>query len=428
MIQARNALLVLALSSVACSSGGDSPATVGDSDSDVPLDASSDETRADVVGGPDSTAPTVDASDGGDGADAAIDSGGCPTGPFGGKSFPPACYRPFAKTSVFNTKLPATPKIMVGSDAIIKRVIGVDRPIAPGATQIANMLALDDGTGGWPTYWAVDKDPLFHVDCTEFGGGCSVHDASVSLHIPAGALIQGGCGADVASDRHLTVVDQSSGWEYDLWHVATCPIPASGGTIKIGWGGRAKIDGDGLDTAGGNGMASHFANNAGRARAEELAAHVVDHALNIVIDCDSGNYVFPAQASDKKCADPVDAPPMGARLQLAMTAAEIDALAAPPWKKALLHAMADYGMFFGDTGSSFYFDIQTEGGNQYTAVGADDAWLSMAKANGWSYYGVAPYKGYTGAFHNGDDGIDWRATVWSKLRVIDPCVSQGTCP
>ena len=41
---------------------------------------------------------------------------------------------------------------------------------------------------------------------------------------------------------------------------------------------------------------------------------------------------------------------MGARLQLAMSSAEIDALSVPRWKKTILRAMARYGLFLGDTG------------------------------------------------------------------------------
>ena len=386
-------------------------------------DAQADADEGD--GAPATDAPKADAAP----ADADATSG-CPTGPFGaGDYWPPACWRPFASSSPFNTKLPASPKLLANSSAIVHRVLGDTTPIVPGATQPANLLALEDHHGGWPTYYGRAADPTFKVHCNEFGGACTIGDGVITLHAPSGATLQGGCGADPASDRHLTVVDQTSGWEYDLWHVSTCPLPAAGGTIEIGWGGHARMDGDGIDVDVGQGMASSTADLAGRVRVEEFATHRIDHALNIVIDCGTDAFVYPARAFDKKCADLVDAPPMGARFQLAMTAAEIDALPAPVWKKTLLHAMAEYGMFFGDTGSSFFFDIQIEGGDMYTTMGAAaDPWLTFAKAEGWGYYGVDPYKGYTGSMHNGDDGMDWKAQVWSKLRVVDPCVSKGTCP
>lgn len=435
----RDAALIFASSIIACTMGcgsSDDAASPGDAggddaQGDATNDASNDEVATDA---PSETATDarLDARDADNGD--APDTGGCPSGPFGGGVFPPACYRPFLPSSPFNTKLPSAPKIASNSAAVVRRVLSIDTPIAPGSTQPANLVAYSSHDGGWPTYWSVAKDPTFNLECDEFGGACSIAASGLRVHVPAGAILQGGCGAATAEDRHMTIVDQESGWEYDLWHVSTCPIPATGGTIKLGWGGRARMDGDGRDTDGGEGMASYFANLAGRVRAEELAAHKIDHALSIVIDCDDGTFVFPAKAHDKKCADTFDAPPMGARFQLDLTSAEIDALPSPAWKKALLHAMAEYGMFFGDTGSTFFFDVQTEGGRQYVATGVEDAWLLLAKSEGWSYYedpalGASdPYKGYVGTMHNGDDGIDWKSKVWSHVRMIDPCVSAGTCP
>jgi hypothetical protein len=106
---------------------------------------------------------------------------------------------------------------------------------------------------------------------------------------------------------------------------------------------------------------------------------------------------------------------MGSRLWLAMSYDQIEALTVPRWKKTVLHAMADYGMFMGDTGSGSWA-IQAESGQTYTSFGSEDPLVTFAKANGW-----APYNGrYVG---NLRDGVDWAR----YLRVLDPCVSQGTC-
>jgi len=35
----------------------------------------------------------------------------------------------------------------------------------------------------------------------------------------------------------------------------------------------------------------------------------------------------------------------------------------PRWKLTLLHAMAEYGAFIGDTGSAGYFVVEAEAGN-----------------------------------------------------------------
>jgi hypothetical protein len=156
-------------------------------------------------------------------------------------------------------------------------------------------------------------------------------------------VVQGGQAAATGSpsdpDAHLTLVDVDSGWEYDLWQVQRSPIRSrDGAQLNISWGGRARIDGSGLAAdANGQGTAAGFGNLAGRIRAEELLGGAINHALFIVIDCDNGSFVYPARAHDKPCAtDVANAPPMGARLQLAMSRAEIDALPVPEWKKILL--------------------------------------------------------------------------------------------
>ncbi len=125
---------------------------------------------------------------------------------------------------------------------------------------------------------------------------------------------------------------------------------------------------------------------------------------------------------------------MGSHLQLAMTPAQIDALPVRPWKKVILKAMARYGMFIGDTGSQNLFSIETESGNQYLSRGVADPWWGYGSAN-WELFdpdgtGPEPHS-YVGKLYNRPDdpdpSFDWMANVWSKLRVLDPCVSRGTC-
>jgi hypothetical protein len=227
----------------------------------------------------------------------------------------------------------------------------------------------------------------------------------------------------------MTVVDQAGGWEYNTWVVQTQPLPAGGGTVNISWGGREPVlTGDGNTSAA---TAAGFAGLAGRLRVEELAAADIGHALNVVIDCSNGTAVHPVVEGHggQSCADigksTVNAPPMGTRLQLNMTDAEIAALKqtdgtdVPAWREKIYRAMARYGMFMGDTGSGNYFTIEYESGRQYTSVGQPDACLSYAQANGWPR--DADNTGYIGFFRF--DNVDWA----NRLRVIAPCVSQRTC-
>ena len=267
-------------------------------------------------------------------------------------------------------------------------------------------------------------------------------------------------------DAHLTIVDQAAAVEYDLWQVHTNPIPAGGGDLYFSWGGLTNFNGNGLasdelkkDANGnpvpgavvGDATAARFGSLAGRVRAEELVAGEINHALFIGVDCDNGSFVYPARKSGRACSElglsNVNAPPMGSRLQLGMSTSDIDALPVPGWKKTLLHAMAEHGALVGDTGCSGYLCIEMEAGNQYTSLGSySNKWADFAQANsnaGWRHKESTddptyPFDQWVSPMFrtgNPDEGttykgepFDWKQHVWSKLRVIDPCVSKGTCP
>ena len=105
---------------------------------------------------------------------------------------------------------------------------------------------------------------------------------------------------------------------------------------------------------------------------------------------------------------------MGARFQLAMPLEEIAALPVPPWKKTILRAMAEYGMYMGDTGGQW--GVAFESGATYTSFGLEDEMVRFARENG------VPERGGRYVF-NIRDGIDWGR----HLRVVDPCVAEGRC-
>jgi hypothetical protein len=218
--------------------------------------------------------------------------------------------------------------------------------------------------------------------------------------------------------------------------------------LEFSWGGRTRIDGDGLafpDVPPGHATAAHFGSLAGRVRAEHLQRGVIDHALFIVINCDNGGFVYPARASGRACHDlglsDVDAPPMGSLLHLDMSASEIDRLGIPSWKKTILRAMGEYGMYFGDTGTEGYFTIETESGNQYQSLGFSDPWWALATGNDWERFDPTPalpasgdedrvgklYDNRRDTAEGIDRDINWERDVWSRLRVLDPCVARGDC-
>ena len=70
--------------------------------------------------------------------------------------------------------------------------------------------------------------------------------------------------------------------------------------------------------------------------------------------------------------------------------------------------------YVGDTGGGAW-GLRFESGAGYTTLGAEDPLVTFARSNG-----VPTWQG-TWVF-NLRDGVDW-----SKLRIVSPCVAQGTC-
>ncbi len=317
----------------------------------------------------------------------------------------PACWRPYAPTSPWNKLLPGSPQLHPRSSQIVSRMLSW------GAAQ--QVLAGHSGTGmdyNHPVYFAKSTDPLFTLQAT--ASWCDTSKVSGQIRIPDAARPAGG------GDAHLAVV-QPDGTEYDLWAVQS--KPAGGGTLTFGCGGTTNIDGTGLGT---NATAAHFGLAAGIMRGPEMQAGKINHALFMGVRCtdDYAAAVYPAAANTgEPCSvhhgeANADAPPMGARFFLDMTYAEIDALAVPAWKKTILKAIRDYGMYVGDGIGSGSWNLQFESGSSYTSFGQTDPMVTFAQSVG------APM--WEGAYvFNLEDGVPWS----TRLKVAAPCVAQGTC-
>jgi hypothetical protein len=237
-----------------------------------------------------------------------------------------------------------------------------------------------------PTFFAQPGDPIYTLHATEPWGNNPLN--GMQIPIPEYARPAGG------SDKHMTVVTPD-GWEYDFW--ASQTPPKGGGTLDFGWGGRTRVDGSGLDSAG---TAAGFGNLAGIIRAPELAAGHINHALFIVLKCASTEtgfgfgtiagkgtsaYVYPASNGGASCPGEANLPPLGARFTLAMSNAQIQALAVPQWKKTILTALAEYGGYVGDTGGpGFAFEVESS--TTYTALGLPDPLVEFAEQSGLSQF------------------------------------------
>jgi hypothetical protein len=330
----------------------------------------------------------------------------CPQtfGSFGVGAWPLGCWRPYGDGSPFNKPIPAQPRVLANSAQIVSRFLGWD--------QISDLTAGTADTGDdWshPTYYSQPGDPVYRIHCDVYA--CPQVEG-LTIHVPDQARPAGG------GDGHMTVVDQGGHWEYDFWQVKD--KPAGGGTLTASSGGRTAIGTPESDGLGSDGNAAQWGLLAGIIRAPEMAAGQINHALFMVTRCDDGSHVYPAQGDGRPCSalgeSDADAPPMGARLQLDLSDPEIDALPVPAWKKTILRAMAHYGLYLGDTGGGF---LQFESGSTYTSFGYQDQMVSFAQAH-LAEGGITA----SGGTYNFDikDGVPW-----NRLRVLDPCVTQGTC-
>ena len=325
-------------------------------------------------------------------------------------AFPDACWRPYAADSPFNRPIRDEPRIDPRSDAIVG-ALRREQDGAPGRLVAGyHDTELDFAK---PVYFAREGDPTATVTCTKAWGRCVLEGRRIPL--PRGARPAAG------GDGHLTIVDLASGWEYDLWQARV-----DGDRIETSWGGRTKLDGDGL---GSDAVAARFGSLAGIVRPEELAAGRVEHALFATVPCGGRGprtgrtWVPPAGKRAALCDDgPTDGPLMGTRMQLAMTDEEIDATGAPAWKRALLRAMAEYGVIFGDTGGPAPWGIQLQSDTTYTARGEEPRLERFARSNGWTPFDEPEIGRQVRVADLGAD-VDW-----SRLRVVHPCESQGDCP
>jgi hypothetical protein len=334
-----------------------------------------------------------------------------------GAAWRAACWRPYLDGSPFNQPLRPGAPLAPRSAAVVARLAGQGAPqMIYGLPAATSDPAFEPADFQHPVYLASWSDRASRVVCVRIACPELRH---------AGVPVPPGVRPAQAGDGHLAVMDEDSGDEYDLWQVggahrrARPSLRGDGRAIRASAGGVTR-PGEGLDYGlGSDATAAHFGLAAGIVRAPELMSGEIDHALFLLVDCTRGE-VAPARGLGSRCADARGAPAMGQRLRLDYSDAEIDALDAPAWKKAVLRALAHYGGYVGDTGSASdaAFEVALESGETYTSLGAPDFLGDF-----WAQVdGTADdrYRNYR--YFDLGSGVDWR-----RLQVVDPCVAARTC-
>lgn len=348
-------------------------------------------------GGPEPPPPSTDCVD----QEADVEFG---FGSFDALNWPTACWRPFSDSSVFNRPLPANPRLMANSEAIVDRMRSDFGPVQHLSTN-----GVDTG-GGIPIYWSQPDDPWFtlvHAP-TQPGNAGPDNFTTRRIQIPDEAI------PSTEWDYHITVIDQRTGTYYDFWDVSR--KDAGGGEIHFGGGGQGDIRGSGLD---GGAIAAQWSAIAGKIRGEELRRGRIDHALVLGVHCVNGQVVFPATGQAAVCSSwygesNVNAPPLGALVTIDITDEEIENLSGPPSVKVIARAMRDYGAYVVDTGGSVGF--WTESPVTFSAFGVTDPMYQVGVAEGWAQWQgerVLRLRDY----------LDW----YGRMKILDPCVAQDTC-
>lgn len=328
---------------------------------------------------------------------------------------PTSCWRPYADSSPFNTLIPGSPTVHSNSTNIITKMLGWGA-MSKLATPASYPSAHDWGV---PIYFSQASDPLFTINCTDFGGACEID--GLQIRIPDAALpAHGGYDTDFDAtfDDHMTVV--YNGDTYDMWH-AYDP-PSGGGTLNIGWGGSTSLTGDGRGTGG---IAGEWGSFAGVIRPEELNAGIIEHALIMIVHCTNGTHVYPAGTGVGRTCSSIgesntNAPAMGQFVQLNMTDSAINALGFATWKTVILKAWAHYGAFVGDTGGAAY-GFRLSSGEMHTTMGLTDPFSTLHTNNTGTISYYAPDDVWVM-----DQTSGWTRST-SNLRVLDPCVPDPGC-
>jgi hypothetical protein len=190
------------------------------------------------------------------------------------------------------------------------------------------------------------------------------------------------------------------------------------GVVTIGWGGRTRIDGDGL---GSGGVAAGFGNLAGIIRAPEFVSGHIDHALTIAAPCVTGT-VWPATGSAWDCAQhgmsASNRLELGSRVQLQISDAQLAEL--PTWQRGIARALRDYGAYVNDTtGQEDQWGPSLESAATYMSFGRADPDASVGPSDDTGDYN---HNGYRETWFYLSKRIDW-----SNLRVLAPCDPAAGC-
>jgi len=248
-------------------------------------------------------------------------------------------WRPFSKSSPWNTVIPKNPKL----DPCSKKMIADLFLTNTYPSQPAGKLGVSTREWSIPVYEVEEKKTkLCEINYSLFHKFCHPQFLIKKAPVPATAL------PDSAGDSHLTILNKARTKCWDFWSLKKIDgqwLARSGREFDLRGKGVLKPGEGGCRAAG-------FPLIAGLIRPEEIAQGKIDHALVFGYSTPKrGVYVYPASNSDG-ISTRAGAIPEGARLQLD-PALDLDRLKLKPAAKIIAKALQKYGMYLGDCSGGF---------------------------------------------------------------------------
>jgi hypothetical protein len=332
---------------------------------------------------------------------------------------PPACWTPYAATSVWNTPLKNNPTLAANSSAAVSYYFSN----FGGQATTDTIGAPYDGAHdfGYPYYFGAATDPLITIACNGYGGNA----CGAKVHIPANAKAEQG--SFPGGDQHITIVDLTTGNEYDLYKWTTSPPYHNGQTVTVNAGNSGNVaTGNGFwpcagATAGCNGLLG------GMVTIAELQSGTINHKLSVGFPCTAfSNAVYPENGgSGQPCgaggASTANTVPIGSVIYWDETPAQVSTRSLPHAAKTILNALHAYGGITTDTngnnGSLIIYNAP-ESPTRYTSLGEADIVGAYAAAN-------LP-AAFSGHYETGVSAIS-SADLRTHLHVVATCVVQGGC-
>ena len=318
----------------------------------------------------------------------AVTAGAAPA--LAGSEADPAPQRPFAATSVWNTKLARNAPVARGSRAA---VANLGRQVRRAGVWI--------NSSQWsvPVYQVPAGQPTRTVRIdTPSSMYTNAEDAAALARDFAAVPIPFGAQPSAGSDSHLVIWQPSSDTLWELW-LARPAIGLLGLEWHAAWGTR--IDhvsaSDGISPHPFGATASGLSIVGGLMTRDEILRLRIPHALALSIpDTAAGRWVWPANRTDGR-STARSAIPEGTRLRLDPSV-RIDRLGLPPLARAMAVAARRYGIVVRDHADAvaFYAEDPASAGRYDLGGGLSPAQLL-------------------------------ERFPWSKLRVVSPAARLRGC-